>query len=115
MKYRKKPKEVEATQWLKHGDHVAVEPYSTTEKSRWFETQFNMEFGIPGSISPACPRCGEDNRDHGFIRTYADGSGCVVCPGAYIVRHELTNSARVVNRGLFESEHEAIPKEPVND
>ena len=61
-KYRKKPVIVEASQWLKHGDHPAVSKYNATGE---------------------CNKCARDNAEHGWVDTLE--SGHVVCPGDWII------------------------------
>ncbi len=63
MKYRKKPVVVEATQWLKHGDHAAVTPHNPS----WDN----------------CGHCGKSCDAHGWVNTLEGGHK--VCPEDYII------------------------------
>ncbi len=67
-KFRKKPEEIEGTQWLKVGDHPAVRPWRAR----------------PTGGGVACGQCGELFRLHGWLETQAGGH--VVCPGDWIIR-----------------------------
>jgi hypothetical protein len=69
VRYRKKSQVVEATQWLRIGDHDLVQQYHPPEHV------------IPEN--PYCPTCGNLMERHGQF----DGSEGweIVCPGDYIV------------------------------
>ncbi len=67
-KFRKKPVEVEATQWWKNGDHPEV--------VRRFR-----HHAIPGSNH--CRKCSDTMRHHGWIETLEGGH--IVCPGDWII------------------------------
>ena len=45
MKFRKKPVEIEATQWFKHGDHPKVYPAVSGKVETWYAEQV----GVPSS------------------------------------------------------------------
>ena len=47
MKFRKKPVVIEATQWFKHGDHVAVNGYHN-EESGFIQTLEGAMNVVPG-------------------------------------------------------------------
>lgn len=67
-KFRKKPIEVEATQWFKNGDHSKVIHYycpSNRDKNS------------------QCKKCGHKMYEHGWIDTLE--GGYIVCPGDYII------------------------------
>lgn len=64
-RFRKKPVEVEAAQWFKHGDHADV---------RYFRC---------AGTSGACRHCGVQLDDHGWIDTLEGGH--IVCPGDFII------------------------------
>lgn len=65
-KYRKKPVEVEASQWFAHGDHPKVEKYLPDAQS-----------------SPPCSECGKPLADHGRIATLEGHH--IVCPGDWVI------------------------------
>ena len=71
MKYRKKPVVVEATQWLKPGDHMAVSGLR----------------GVTLTCDFRCPKCGDSWGKHGAIYTMEtrEGGEHVVCPGDWII------------------------------
>ncbi len=48
MKFRKKPVVIEATQWFKEGDHIAVGWYSGNKKQGWIETLEGGHIVSPG-------------------------------------------------------------------
>ena len=50
MKFRKKPVEIEATQWFKHGDHPMVRVPTDTANSQWYEKTYGIEPGSCGLI-----------------------------------------------------------------
>lgn len=66
MKFRKKPDEIEATQWQKLGDRVGVLQYPQSP------------------IIQDCAVCGVDLNSHGWIKSGASG-GWTVHPGDWIV------------------------------
>ena len=98
MKYRKKPVVIEATQWMRHGDH----PLDYVKDRHGFE---NGELHIfTGAVRKAnswegdivryyrtpsmdgntpCKHCGQIMHDHGWIDTLEGGH--IVCPGDYII------------------------------
>lgn len=96
--YRKKPVEVEATQWFKNGDHPL--DYSKThmgyEKDtlREFPPEERMANKWEGDIvryyrtpalngSNVCKHCGRTMHYHGWIDTLEGGH--IVCPGDWII------------------------------
>lgn len=71
-KYRKKPVVIEATQWLKLGDHPMVEEIRSRSEQ-----------------IPKCKECGGALNDHGWVATREGGH--IACPGDWIitgVQHE---------------------------
>ena len=55
--------EVDAVEWLLHGDHEKVIPFT-----------------VPGSqMTDVCPDCGNTIQEHGLL------AGVKVCPGDYII------------------------------
>jgi hypothetical protein len=93
MKFRKKPVVIEATQWMKNGDH----PLDYTEKhdgrpSPSYRRQENWEgevvryFRHPSMAYAGerhCEKCGQIMHKHGWIDTLEGGH--IVCPGDYII------------------------------
>lgn len=71
MKFRKKPVEVEASQWFVNGDHPNV-----------------SEFLSP--LGRACTNCRQARNLHGWVDTLEGGH--VVCPGDWIITdHRVTD------------------------
>ena len=48
MKYRKKPVVIEATQWMRHGDHPMVETISPDSLNGWIQTLEGGHIVSPG-------------------------------------------------------------------
>lgn len=97
-KFRKKPIEIEASQWFKNGDH----PEDYTKSREGFEdgslTTFSgnhaRENGWEGSVvryfrrpdvpgTRCCQHCSIAMHDHGWIDTKEGGH--IVCPGDWII------------------------------
>ena len=95
MKYRKKPVVIEATQWLKNGDHpldhesIGIKTPNTmdrTKYSEYLETEGRVVryFRHPEvSSESACKHCGKIMHDHGWIDTLEGGH--IVCPRDWII------------------------------
>jgi hypothetical protein len=98
MKYRKKPVEIEATQWLKNGDHpmdYANPKYGfQDEELLSFSGEYRRERDWEGDVvryyrSPTidgqteCKHCGHIMHLHGWIDTLEGGH--IVCPGDWII------------------------------
>ena len=98
MKYRKKPIIIEATQWMKNGDHPLdyVEDRDGFEngelhiftgaecKANGFEgdvVRYYRHPNVPGDS--LCEQCGQPHHIHGWIDTLEQGHR--VCPGDYII------------------------------
>ena len=98
MKYRKKPVVIEATQWLKNGDHP--KDYSKTrdglkngelhqftpEERKFYRwegdiVRYYREPGVDGTT--VCRHCSDLMHNHGWIDTLEGGH--IVCPGDYII------------------------------
>lgn len=90
MRYRKRPVEVEATQWWKNGDH----PEDGVGEDRHDPVTDDTYKGIEGSVvgfyrSPdidgqdTCKHCARIMHDHGWIQTLE--GGFIVCPGDFII------------------------------
>ena len=93
MKYRKKPIEIEATQWFKNGDHpedawswIARKSHNSILSSDSFRSEgkvvrYFRRPDVPGES--ACSECGRTFHVHGWIDTLEDGHR--VCPGDWII------------------------------
>jgi hypothetical protein len=84
MKFRKKPVEVEATQWFKNGDHPEdrCSPEGVIPEDwegrvvRYYRTP-KMDGKTP------CKHCGNIMHDHGWVDTLEGGH--IVCPRDWII------------------------------
>jgi hypothetical protein len=100
MKYRKKPVEIEATQWFKNGDHpldyaseqTAYQNGRLTNISADHRKAHNWEgavvryFRHPAEAFAGerkCEKCGTIMHLHGWIDTLEGGH--IVCPGDWII------------------------------
>lgn len=122
MKYRKKSLLIEATQWLKNGDHPQDEstlierpgraPELTEGKVvRHFRSLDSLESLDPLNTSGKrfCPICGNAMAMHGLL----DGMNGeeYICPGDYIVTNRNGLYYRM-SRGEFESQYELYAPPP---
>jgi len=87
MRYRKKPVEVEATQWFKNGDHpkdMCVPVVHKEKESFLSEGKVVRYFRRPDvSGSKVCEKCNNDMHYHGWIDTLEGGH--IVCSGDWII------------------------------
>lgn len=99
MKFRKKPVIIEATQWMKNGDHpldyiedldgVDVEGLAriftgVERKARGWEGDIVRYYRTPSTDGHTpCKHCGQIMHDHGWIDTLEGGH--IVCPGDWII------------------------------
>jgi len=98
MKFRKKPVEIEATQWFKNGDHpldYTVDHEGTENGAmRIFTAEERKEKRWEGDIvryfrrpdkngNENCQHCGKTMHFHGWIDTKEGGH--IVCPGDWII------------------------------
>jgi hypothetical protein len=98
VKYRKKPVVIEATQWIRNGDHPL--DYSKTHDGfengelRQFSPEHRKQMQWEGDIvryyrlpsvngMTECKHCNRIMHDHGWIDTLEGGH--IVCPGDYII------------------------------
>lgn len=86
MRYRKRQVVVDATQWLKNGDHPLdeSEPFVGTSATPLTEGKIVRYFrrpDIPGAAVGAA--CGHAMHNHGWIDTLEGGH--TVCPGDFII------------------------------
>ncbi len=122
MKYRKKPIEIEATQWFKNGDHPS--DYSTPhigydssiddcrkyppeerEANGW-EGDIVRYFRDPGvSGDKTCQHCGKTMHFHGWIETLEGGH--IVCPGDWIITG-VKGEHYPCKPGIFEATYESV-------
>ncbi|HDZ20081.1 MAG TPA: hypothetical protein ENH78_02155 [Phycisphaerae bacterium] len=87
--YRKKPVEIEASQWFKNGDHPKDDVYRKFEDTGEVPTEpregkivrYWRRPGHGGEV--ACRHCGRQMHDHGWIDTLEGGH--TVCPGDWII------------------------------
>jgi hypothetical protein len=97
-RYRKRPIEVEATQWFRNGDHPndnATEMFDYPDSPApdaavlqrpqvIREGAVVKRFRRPyNDVGPACQHCGKRMRDHGWVNTLEGGH--IVCPGDWII------------------------------
>ena len=87
-RYRKKPVEVEASQWWKNGDHPEDYPalmHDREARDHAPEGDVVRYYRHP-DVAPdrACEKCGYIMHDHGWIDTLEGGH--TVCPGDYIIK-----------------------------
>jgi len=86
-KFRKKPVEIEATQWFKNGDHPEdkSEPvYSKDSEAFMSEGKVVRYYRRPDDDGQRkCEKCGEIMHVHGWIDTLEGGH--IVCPGDWII------------------------------
>lgn len=97
-KFRKKPVEVEASQWFKNGDHPDDYKANRTGFEMGSVTTFSGEHakqnqwegsivryfrhpGVPGEKT--CEHCSKTMHYHGWIDTLEGGH--IVCPGDFII------------------------------
>lgn len=88
MRYRKRPVEIEATQWFKNGDHPndGGERFEDGEqlKGELLEGKIVRRFCHPQvPAKNGCRYCDKPMRDHGWIDTIEGGH--IVCPGDFII------------------------------
>jgi hypothetical protein len=97
-KYRKKPVEIDATQWFKNGDHPLdyagdisgfkdgqLTTFSGAEaKANEWEGDIVRYFRHPDVDGErACEHCAKRMHDHGWIDTLEGGH--IVCPGDWVI------------------------------
>jgi len=77
MRYRKRPLEIVAARWFRNGDHPGDGPADREGKIvRYYRApKFDGE--------TACPKCGSQMHDHGWIDTLEGGH--IVCPGDWVI------------------------------
>ena len=81
MKYRKKPVEIDATQWFKNGDHPMDHADGRPAHYEGAVVRYFRRPDVPGDRQ--CLHCGSTMHDHGWIDTFEGGHN--VCPGDWII------------------------------
>lgn len=91
MKYRKKPIEVDATQWWTNGDHP--DDFDGEDFGDRLEGKVVRYFRDPSVPGPrTCGECSRIMHDHGWIDTREGGH--IVCPGDWIITDVRVESDR---------------------
>ena len=98
MKFKKKPVEIEATQWFKNGDHPLdyskshdgfengeLRVFTGAErKANQWEGDIVRYYRRPDdSGDRTCEKCGDTMHNHGWIDTLEGGH--IVCPSDWII------------------------------
>jgi len=87
MKYRKKPVEIEATQWFENGDHPfdGKEVFVAGEfKGMLLEGKIVRYYRHPKCDGQdKCKNCDDVMHNHGWIDTLEGGH--IVCPGDFVI------------------------------
>lgn len=108
-----KPKEVEATQWFKNGDHpedqcemIRPDPESETQFEPFLsEGKVVRHYRRPDVDGrTCCVYCGKKFHDHGWIDRRRNGHD--ICPGDYIVVDAAGYYA--ITREVFERDFEPV-------
>jgi len=87
MKYRKKPVVIDATKWIKNGDHPLDDIHDIPDEVN--ETTFESEgkivryYRTPDLDGDRRCKCGAIMHVHGWIDTLEGGH--IVCPGDWII------------------------------
>ena len=108
-KFRKLPKEIEATQWFESGDHPddnretfcveGGEPFLGEGKVvRYYRTP-----DLDGQNK--CKNCADIMHNHGWIDTLEGGH--IVCPGDWIITG-VAGERYPCKPGIFEQTYEAV-------
>ncbi len=91
MKFRKKPVQVEATQWFSIGDH---------EKVVSLKEAYNKQ-----DPTLRCGYCNLPKYDHGWIDTLEGGH--IVCPGDWIITG-VAGENYLCKNSIFQETYEAV-------
>lgn len=111
MKFRKKPVIIEASQWMKNGDHPKdnCEYYkdpSTYHGVRQGEGQIVRYYRKPsGDGEKECDQCGFLMKQHGWIDTLEGGH--IVCVGDWIITG-VAGENYTCKPKIFESTYEKV-------
>ena len=114
MKFRKRPVIVEATQWVKNGDHPQDDCFRTYEDTGVIPTEpregkivrYFRHPGIPGGHE--CEHCGVTMHNHGWIDTL--GGGHIVCPFDWIITG-VENEKYPCKPGIFHKTYELVEEQ----
>ena len=114
MKYRKKSRLLEATQWFKNGDHPQDEskPIKPSDEASELSEGKVVQHYPELDISPEnrfCPNCGNLMERHGFLQGLNGDE--IICPGDYIITDRNEVHYRM-GRGEFESQYELYAPPP---
>lgn len=108
MRYRKKPIEIEATQWFKSGDHPDDnrETFDTGDGPFLGEGKVVRYYRTPKLDGQTlCKRCDIIMHDHGWIDTLEGGH--IVCPGDWIITG-VAGEHYPCKPDIFEAAYDAV-------
>lgn len=107
MKFRKKPVEIEATQWFKIGDHPQDNSVPDgAPASGLTDGKVVRRTRVSHSVRRTeCPECGLLLRMHGFVDTLEGGHR--VCPGDWIITG-VQGEHYPCKPDIFEETYEAV-------
>ena len=112
MRFRKKPVEIEATQWFKNGDHP-------NDDCQTFTDSDGQPFQGEGKVvryyrKPECDggqwhcsRCGAIMHFHGWVDTLEGGH--IVCPGDWIITG-VKGERYPCKPDIFEATYDPLPQ-----
>ena len=111
-KYRKKPVEIEATQWFENGDH----PQDGDET---FTDEHGDEHRCEGKVvryfrhpevegSRECKYCQRTMHEHGWVDTMEGGH--IVCPGDFVITG-VRNEIYPCKPDIFEQTYDPVDEE----
>ena len=112
-KFRKKPVEVDATQWFKNGDHPE-------DESNCLQVMPGEAHLVEGKIvryyrnpeddgQRQCEHCGEIMHVHGWIETLEGGH--IVCPGDWIITG-VQGERYPCKPDIFEATYDPVEENP---
>ncbi len=110
-KYRKKPVEIEATQWHKNGDHPQdeCETFDAGDGPFQGEGKVVRYYRTPDLDGQnECEYCNEIMHVHGWIDTVQGGH--IVCPGDWIINEsgEIKEGFYPCKPDIFEVSYEKV-------
>lgn len=106
--YRKKPVDVEATQWFKNGDHPEDDTTrgGSTPNGQHWEGEIVRYFRDPDiDGNTICKQCNILMRRHGWIDTFEGGR--IVCPGDFIIT-DVDGEKYPCKPGIFKKTYEKV-------
>lgn len=95
MKFRKRPVIIEATQWMKGGDHPSVATY---RGPKWHAAVY-------GDGAKGCEQCCCHWADHGEIATLE--GNMIACPGDWIITG-IQGEQYPCKPGIFAATYEEV-------